>query len=352
MKNIIFQQVLPSNIRGKFLSEFNRLALQRSIQYTVHIKMFGTNGKGSIPKLKSHAFCCPHNGADIISDSLVINKGCLQNFTMSFIGDEKMFKLMSSTNKITHHRVDCELSFKLLNYLKNAGHPLYAKIVLPELSVFSNDLNNLSKTAFDNIIINDEAVTQIMENKMENQEEGFSGLFSSTISSETNEDTLNGIYEMVNKSRRKKSLEVDGQENNLDYQNSNIVETTDVSKRSETQAHSISDSEQQPNSISIESNLLNEYEENHIIYGGTFPFEFTLGVPSRFSKGHFPYHLLNRLLKAHTSDFESCHNFIFLSFNQLQRHASSRTVSYSSKSSGQYMQKLASTLKESNFDKN
>ena len=108
--------MLPSNIRGKSLSEFNRLALQRSIQYTVHIKMFGTNGKGSIPKLRSYAFCCPHNGADMISDTLVINKECLKNFTMSFIGDEKMFKIMNSANKITQHTVDCELSYHVLNY--------------------------------------------------------------------------------------------------------------------------------------------------------------------------------------------------------------------------------------------
>ena len=96
-----------------------------------------------------------------------------------------------------------------------------------------------------------------MENKIENQEEGFSGLFSSNSSSETNEDTLNGIYEMVNKSKnsskgRKKTSEVDGQENNLDDQNSNIVETIDMSKRLETQAYSTSDLEQQPIGISME----------------------------------------------------------------------------------------------------
>ena len=60
---------------------------------------------------------------------------------------------------------------------------MYAKIVLPELSGFSKDLNNLSKKSFDYKIIIDEAVTQIMENRMEHQEEGFSGLFSSTSSS-------------------------------------------------------------------------------------------------------------------------------------------------------------------------
>ena len=108
---------------------------------------------------------------------------------------------MSIANKITHHRVYSELSYQVLNYLKNAGHPLYAKIDLPELPVFSKDLNNLSKKVFENIITNDEAITQIMENRMENQEEGFPGLFSSTNSSKTNEETLNGIYEMVNKSK-------------------------------------------------------------------------------------------------------------------------------------------------------
>ena len=109
--------MLPLNIKGKSLSELNRLALQRLIQYTVHIQMIGTNGQSSTPKLKSHAFYCPHNGVDIISDTLVINREGLKNFAMSFIGDEKMFKIISSINKITHHTVDCELSYQVLNYL-------------------------------------------------------------------------------------------------------------------------------------------------------------------------------------------------------------------------------------------
>ena len=41
----------------------------------------------------------------------------------------------------------------------------------------------------------------------------------------------------------------------------------------------------------------------------------------------------------------------FSSSNQLQRHATSQAVPYSSKSSVQHMQKLASALQEPNFDK-
>ena len=102
--------------------------------------------------------------------------------------------------------------------------------------------------------------------------------------------------------------------------------------------------------ITLGKRMLNEYEENHVIMGGTFPFEFPLGVPETFAKGHFPPHLFQRLLKSYTGTFERCHNFIFLSFNQVQRHAASSAVSYKSKTSDSHMKKLAEVLKTLGFD--
>ena len=181
-----------------------------------------------------------------------------------------MLKAMRSANKITAHTVNTELSFHVLMYLKNAGHPLYAAIILPEFEQFSKDITALSNKAFDSIIVNDDAVTLIMENRMENQENGLSGLFNSNHGSILNKDVLTGIQKMVNTSR-------------------NISDEITETK--------------QKVGIEIESQLLNEYKENHILFGGTFPFEFTLGVPKKFSKGHFPMHMFHRLLESYTNEF-------------------------------------------------
>ena len=317
--------MLSPSIRGKKLTEFNRLALQRSIQYTVHIKMFGTNGHTASRKMKSHAFCVPHDGASTLADNLVLNNKCLENFTMTFIGESKIFELMKSTNKITQHTVNAELSYQLLNYFKSSGHPLYANIDLPEYELFSQEITNLSNQALGNIIINCDAVTQIMESRMENQENGYSGLLESNCGSTPNKDAINGIKKMLKESK------------NVSKKDNENEETDKLQSK--------------PISISIKKDILNEYTNNNIIFGGTFPFEFPLGVPDKFSKGHFPMHVFHRLLKSHTNEFESSHNFVFLSFSQVQRHSVSRAVSYSSKSSITHMAELANVLKHEDFDK-
>ena len=115
--------------------------------------MFACNGHTTSEKMKSHSFCVPHNGADILSKTLVLNKKCLENFTMIFIGDNNMLKVVRSANKITAHTVSTELSFHVLMYLKNAGHPLYTAIILPEFEQFSKDITALSNKAFDSIFM-------------------------------------------------------------------------------------------------------------------------------------------------------------------------------------------------------
>lgn len=62
-------------------------------------------------------------------------------------------------------------------------------------------------------------------------------------------------------------------------------------------------------------------------------------------------HMFCRLLESYTNEFESNHNFIFISFNQVQRHAASSAVNYSSKSSNTHMKRLAVLLKHDNFEK-
>ena len=79
--------------------------------------------------------------------------------------------------------------------------------------------------------------------------------------------------------------------------------------------------------------LMNEFTENHLIFGGAFPLLFSLGVPEQFANGCLPTHLFKQLMLACIPDFERCHNFIFLGFNQMVRHAASRAVSFQALSS-------------------
>ena len=53
----------------------------------------------------------------------------------------------------------------------------------------------------------------------------------------------------------------------------------------------------------MEDYLINEFGNNHVIIGGTFPFEFPLGVPEELGQGRFRAHVLKRLLRSYTSTF-------------------------------------------------
>ena len=147
--------------------------------------------------MKSHSFCTPHNGAEVISNQFALNENCLQSFTMTFIGEKHILLLLKETNKITAHTVNPELSFKILKYFKETGHPLYSKLLLPDYEVFAQKLEKLSKKALDNIVISDDALSRNMESRMENTENGYSGLFEAPNRPLSDIETLTGIKHML-----------------------------------------------------------------------------------------------------------------------------------------------------------
>ena len=55
---------------------------------------------------------------------------------------------------------------------------------------------------------------------------------------------------------------------------------------------------------SVDGDLMNEYEANHIVMGGAFPDLFPLGVPDRYRSGHLPLHVTRRLLRAYSNRFD------------------------------------------------
>ena len=146
-----------------------------------------------------------------------------------------------------------------------------------------------------------------MESQMENKESENSGLFQINQESSLNEECLRAVSKLVTSYKNKD--EDDKSDNNM-------------------------------KKVTMEDYLINEFGNNHVIMGGTFSFEFPLGVPEELGQGRFRAHLLKRLLRSYTSTFETCHNFIFLAFNQLQRHSASREVFFKAKYSDKNMKNL------------
>ena len=57
---------------------------------------------------------------------------------------------------------------------------------MPSLEKFTRHINSLSKKALDNVIIGSDAMPQIMEMRMENQESRSSGIFNTYDNSSSN----------------------------------------------------------------------------------------------------------------------------------------------------------------------
>jgi hypothetical protein len=102
--------------------------------------------------------------------------------------------------------------------------------------------------------------------------------------------------------------------------------------------------------IHIEDDLLNEYQDNHRILGGNFPFEFVRGVPESLRKGGLPLKVARRLLLAYVPTFERCHELIFYMLNQKQRHAASRAVFYETKTQSHLLERLKEAVADPGFD--
>ena len=124
---------------------------------------------------------------------------------------------------------------------------------------------------------------------MENQESGNSGIFNTYGDSSSNKERLQGIAHMISKGT------IQDEE----------ISAPSTTTESTTSTQSTSIDQNGPTQITLGERMLNEFEQNHVIMGGTFPSEFTLGVPSQFSRGHLPHHIFQRLLKAYTRNFEN-----------------------------------------------
>ena len=101
-----------------------------------------------------------------MAENLVLNQNFLNDFTMTFIGNSNIFRLMKKSNKITAQTVDSELSYNILYHIKGSGHPLYKKIDIPKFEDFTIHIQSLSKRAINNFIISDDAVTRVMESQI------------------------------------------------------------------------------------------------------------------------------------------------------------------------------------------
>lgn len=72
---------------------------------------------------------------------------------------------------------------------------------------------------------------------------------------------------------------------------------------------------------------INEFQRNHVLFLGSFAHLFLLGEGVQRSKGTFNKREIQHLLLQHSNRFAKCAAFVFVAFNQMQRHDVIRQVS-------------------------
>ena len=157
---------ITREVTSKPLSSLNRLALCRNIQYIVHHKLYSTSGRQSPTALKSHSFCVPHRGADVIANHIAVNPGCLAAFTVTFFGSSSAFQtLRALPDGLPMCSVDPKRSLDWLRYVKGAGNPHYVDLELPDEAQLTLELHDIRRRAIAAAECNDEAINRVMEHQ-------------------------------------------------------------------------------------------------------------------------------------------------------------------------------------------
>ena len=250
---------------------------------------------------------------------------------------------------------------QFLHYLKKAHHPQYKDLVVPSLEVLTEELEEVSRRATQAAENHDDAILQCMEQQMEDTRDGASTILHPPQCTTSNAHVLQGISDLV---QGVAPSDLPHQRGASDSQ-SHSHEADDVQQdlpadlphqtqqNSQSHSHEADDVQQdlpaqiqEQQNIHIQSDLLNEFHENHNIIGGLFPMEFSLGLPSQFAVGQLPEHVIRRLMGAYIPCFEQCSELIFFLFNQLTRHSASRSVAYQAKSGTGQMRKFQDLLQK------
>jgi len=100
--------------------------------------------------------------------------------------------------------------------------------------------------------------------------------------------------------------------------------------------------------IPVGNEPMNEFEGNPNLQYSVFPFLFVLGRGLR-KQGSVPVGDCRHLLLQFTCNFATCPRLIFFLFDQLQRHAASRTIAARFRNTSESLEKLQNWVGDSEF---
>ena len=214
--------------------------------------------------------------------------------------------------------IDPPTTVRALHHWIAGGHPLYEGLSTSgiDLRDVTTALKAMQRHVLEGVEVRTDAVLVGLEERMERVGDGASGLVQPSGNSERgNSDALNAVARMVAPIR---------------------VGEPAV--------------EPPPAQAVVSGELLNEFSDQHVIYGGGFPWLFQAGVPEEYKCGVFPEHLRKRLLSSYLGLFECDANFTFHMFNQLLRHHACSSVAAAAKRGKHNWAKFQDVVNREGFD--
>jgi len=300
------------------MSVLNKLALSRVLTHAVIVKLVTTKSSGGMRGLRSHCFAVPHDGAAVVGGML--NDGARHAVSVVFIGRDPAAWMAVRRRGLAQVAVDPVTSVRALHHWISGGHPLYQGLAISSLNLrdVSTALEAMRSHVLDGVEVRTDSLLVALEERMERAGDGTSGLVQPSGNSERGDgDALRAVARMVAPIRVEEAAAAEPPP---------------------------------PGQASVSGDLLNEFSQQDVIYGGGFPWLFQCGVPEEYKCGVFPEHLRRRLLQSYLGAFETDAHFTFHMFNQQLRHHACSSVATAAKRGKYNWKRFQEVVDEPGFD--
>ena len=354
------------------LTEQYTIAL--SCPYVTILKLIGTSNSQRQSAKRGHSITYFHNAPQetaSVLQSLPRVTGITNFLSISFLGSQQNWEAFQPSigRSVPQLQVRPHVVYQWLNVLK-AINPLYKDIEIIDNEERTMALRNIPFDLIENATIMENSVHQQMEEVIEMRTASFGGTISDlNQQAEPEVDEVQSVS--ISDVFVTNTSYVDtGPMNPLSAvclaMENTIIESTyekDPNDGTQDEDHNenVLDDDQLEHDLENTSNEgpprvnvtrsrepINEFSSNNRIILSSFPSLFMLGRGIS-NKATLPTNVIRHMMFQFNCRIASCHRFIFLLFDQLQRHAVARIVSARVKSDPVSMEKLGKLVRDPTF---
>jgi len=294
----------------------------------------------STPSARGHVITFPDNAPEVVALSLP--RVDVTDFVkISFVGSRDLFAKRTATGASrrrflsAHHPITVDVArvYRALR-LKKALDPNYANIEIDDSEGTIQALQQLSDNLLDvdNVLFIDSAEAVRLD-----------ALVESNVARPESADGSDDICESVPMTME-----------HIFVHPPVTADPTDIGtvlRATDRAVHGVDESVDTPTTINVDvdGDPVNEFKEGDLYFLGGFPFLFLMGQGIAPGSAGIPSKLLRHMLLQYSNQFACNAQFLFTVFNQLQRHAASRSVSLRVKGGQWSMQNFTDIINEAGF---